>query len=90
MPLPTNGSISLQGHSRPGEGVTTKPKLAMIVKMTEETLDALQNLSMEDRVEFEFGDHPVRPLCGPISASQRLKYIFVYCSEFIFEIGPSR
>lgn len=60
MPLPTTGSISLQGHSRPGEGVTTKPKLAMIVRMTEETLDALQNLPTGDRMLFEFGERPVR------------------------------
>ncbi|KAH8119072.1 hypothetical protein DFH11DRAFT_1562832 [Phellopilus nigrolimitatus] len=58
MPLPSNSSISLQGHSRPGEGVTTKPKVAMLVRMTEETLDALQNLSSADRMEFDFGDRP--------------------------------
>ncbi|KAL5528541.1 hypothetical protein ACEPAF_7677 [Sanghuangporus sanghuang] len=58
MPLPSNSSISLQGHSRPGEGVTTMPKIAMIVRMTEETLDALQSLSGADRMDFEFGDKP--------------------------------
>ncbi|KAL5507387.1 hypothetical protein ACEPAH_6843 [Sanghuangporus vaninii] len=58
MPLPSSSSISLQGHSRPGEGVTTMPKIAMIVRMTEETLDALQSLSGADRMDFEFGDKP--------------------------------
>ncbi|KAI5120339.1 hypothetical protein M0805_009415 [Coniferiporia weirii] len=58
MPLPANSSISLQGHSRPGEGITTKPKIAMVVRMTEETLEALQNLSSTDRMDFEFGDRP--------------------------------
>lgn len=58
MPLPKNGSISLQGHSRPGEGTTTKPKIAMVVRMTEDALDALQNVMSTDRMEFEFGDKP--------------------------------
>ncbi|THH08294.1 hypothetical protein EW145_g2798 [Phellinidium pouzarii] len=56
MPLPANSSIPLQGHSRPGEGVPTKPKIAMIVRLTEETLDALQSLSSADRMDFDFGD----------------------------------
>ncbi|KAL5523663.1 hypothetical protein ACEPAG_7836 [Sanghuangporus baumii] len=69
MPLPSNSSISLQGHSRPGEGVTTMPKIAMVVRMTEETLDALQSLSGADRMDFEFGDKPgiyVRDQCFPM------------------------
>lgn len=47
------------GHSRPGEGITTKPKIAMMVRMTEDALDALQGLASEQRMEFEFGDRPV-------------------------------
>lgn len=67
MPLPTNGPLSLQGHTRPGEGISTKPKLAMIVRMTEETLDALQNLPPEERMDFEFGEHAVSVSLGCIS-----------------------
>ncbi|EJD02832.1 uncharacterized protein FOMMEDRAFT_167976 [Fomitiporia mediterranea MF3/22] len=58
MPLPANSTISLQGHSRPGEGVTTMPKFAMLVRMTEATLDALQNLTASDKMDFELGDKP--------------------------------
>ena len=56
MPLPPNSAITLQGHS----ALTSKPKVAMIVRMTEETLDALANLTATDRMDFEFGDRPVR------------------------------
>ena len=35
------------------------PKIAMVIRMTNETLDALQNLSGADRMDFEFGDKPV-------------------------------
>ena len=60
MPLPKNSSISLQGHSRPGEGTTTRPKVAMVVRMTEDALDALQNLTPADKMDFELGgDKPV-------------------------------
>ena len=35
------------------------PKFAMLVRMTEDTLDALQNLAASDKMDFEFGDKPV-------------------------------
>lgn len=56
MPLPVNTTLTLQGHTRLGEGIAAKPKRAMIVRMSEETLDALQKLSSGERMEFEFGD----------------------------------
>lgn len=59
MPLPQNGSLSLHGPSRPGEG-NAKPKQAMILRLSEDTLDALQNLAAGEGVEFEAGDKPVR------------------------------
>lgn len=59
MPLP-DGQIPLHSHSLPGETTSTKPKQAMTVKLTGETLDALQNLGLEERMEFEFNDKPVR------------------------------
>ena len=70
MPLPPNSSISLQGHSRPGEGVTTMPKIAMVVRMTGETLDALQSLSGGDKMDFEFGDKPVSNLSSSYPANR--------------------
>ncbi|KAG2154367.1 uncharacterized protein EDB93DRAFT_1081312 [Suillus bovinus] len=58
MPLPSGTPLSLQGHSRPGDTVQTKPKHAMIVRMTAETLEALEDLSSNPSMNFEFGDNP--------------------------------
>ncbi|TDL26085.1 hypothetical protein BD410DRAFT_784108 [Rickenella mellea] len=72
MPLPTTGSLTLQGHSRPGEGITAKPKQAMIVRMSEDTLDALQDITSEERMDFMFGDNPgiyIRDVFFPMRAS---------------------
>lgn len=59
MPLPATNPTSLMGHSRPGEAIATKPKVAMMVRMTEDALDALQGLASEQQMEFEFGGRPV-------------------------------
>ncbi|KAF7428344.1 hypothetical protein PC9H_007565 [Pleurotus ostreatus] len=58
MPLPANGSLSLQGHSRPGDAVHSKPKQAMLVRMSAETLEALSNFQNQPQMDFEFGDNP--------------------------------
>lgn len=58
MPLPNGTLLSLQGHSRPGDTVQTKPKHAMIVRMSAETLEALEDLSSNPTMNFEFGDSP--------------------------------
>lgn len=58
MPLPSGTPLSLQGHSRPGDTVQTKPKHAMIVRMSAETLEALEDLSSSPVMNFEFGDSP--------------------------------
>ncbi|KAJ7262273.1 hypothetical protein B0H12DRAFT_1321896 [Mycena haematopus] len=55
MSLPTNVKLSVQGHSRPGDTSHSVPKQAMIVRMTAETLDALQ---ANPRMEFTFGPEP--------------------------------
>ncbi|KAJ7346518.1 hypothetical protein DFH08DRAFT_1080544 [Mycena albidolilacea] len=55
MSLPTNVKLSVQGHSRPGDTSHSIPKQAMIVRMTAETLDALQ---ANPRMEFTFGPEP--------------------------------
>ncbi|KAF6741872.1 hypothetical protein DFP72DRAFT_1083024 [Ephemerocybe angulata] len=58
MPLPTNGSYPVLGYSRPGEAVQSKPKQAMIVRMSPETLDALQDFPNNPPIDFQFGDTP--------------------------------
>lgn len=59
MPLPSNGSLSLLGYSRPGDTVQSRPKQAMIVRMSVETLDALEAFPNQPQLDFEFGDMPV-------------------------------
>ncbi|KAI9458539.1 hypothetical protein F5148DRAFT_983707 [Russula earlei] len=60
MPLPVavNGTISLQGLTR--QGVTPQPltKRAMIIRMSEETLEALAAYPAHPPLQFEFGDTP--------------------------------
>ena len=63
MPLHASNSIPLMGNSRPGERIKTNSKIAMMVRMTEDSLDALQSLAPEQRVEFEFGDRSVSTVC---------------------------
>ncbi|KAF8894147.1 hypothetical protein BD779DRAFT_979856 [Infundibulicybe gibba] len=57
MPLPVNGSLLLQGHSRPGETLHSKPKQAIIVRMSEETLEALEAFPQHPQMDFEFGQN---------------------------------
>lgn len=56
MPLPGNGTLSLQGPSRLGDAQQSKPKQAMLVRMSAETLEALED---HPKMEFEFGENPV-------------------------------
>ena len=56
MPLPSNGVLPLQGYSKPGDTQYSKPKQAMIVRMTAETLEALEN---QPKMQFDFGNNPV-------------------------------
>ncbi|KAI0786725.1 hypothetical protein C8Q75DRAFT_808247 [Abortiporus biennis] len=57
MPLP-NGPLLLQGYSRTGDTQHSRPNEAMLVRMSQETLDALENLGKQAKVEFQFGEHP--------------------------------
>ena len=59
MPLPGNRTLSLQGHSKPGDALPSKPKQAMIVRMSAETLDALEAFPNQPPMEFVFGRNPV-------------------------------
>jgi RNA polymerase II elongation factor ELL len=61
MPLPSNGVLALNGSSRPGETVQSKPKQAMIVRMSEQTLKALSTFPNNPPIQIEFGDKPVQP-----------------------------
>ncbi len=60
MPLPSNGVLSLQGHVGPGVTDSSKPKQAMIVRMSAETFEALEAQTGPPKVEVEFGGSPVR------------------------------
>ncbi|KAI0684194.1 hypothetical protein BC835DRAFT_1293675 [Cytidiella melzeri] len=58
MPLPPNGILSLQGHVGPGGTESSKPKQAMIVRMSAETFEALEAQPTPPKLEVEFGDNP--------------------------------
>ena len=58
MPLPSIGTLSLQGYSKPGENetITSPPKQAMIVRMSAETLDALEGVP-QPQMQVSFGEN---------------------------------
>ena len=53
MPLPGSTTLSLQGLPKPGDALYSKPKQAMIVRMTPELLDSIGRGNGE--IEFDFG-----------------------------------
>ncbi|KAG8214108.1 hypothetical protein J3R82DRAFT_10868 [Butyriboletus roseoflavus] len=55
MPLPSSAPLSLQVSSN---AVQSKPKRAMIVRMSAETLDALEAFPNHPPLSFDFGDVP--------------------------------
>lgn len=59
MPLPGNGTLSLHGYSRIGDTATTEPKKGMIIRMSPETLDALQDNLQKPNIELQLEDNPV-------------------------------
>ena len=61
MPLPVaiNGTIALQGPTRQGDAPQPLTKRAMIIRMSEETLEALAAYPAHPPLQFEFGDTPV-------------------------------
>ncbi len=67
MPLPVavNGTISLQGSTRQGDAPQPLTKRAMIIRMSEETLEALAAYPAHPPLQFEFGDTPVRTYTAP-------------------------
>jgi hypothetical protein len=58
MPLPENTTISLHGHSRPEDAFSSKPKQAIFLRMSAETLEALQTSPLP-QVQFTFGKRSV-------------------------------
>ncbi|KIJ68055.1 hypothetical protein HYDPIDRAFT_148312 [Hydnomerulius pinastri MD-312] len=58
MPLPDNAPLSLQVPSSLRNAVQSKPKQAMIVRMSAETLEALEAFPSHPPMSFEFGDNP--------------------------------
>lgn len=79
MPLPTNTSIPLLGCSRPGEVAPSKPKQAMIVRMSAEAFDALQAFPNHPQMIFQFDEKSVRlfgnrPTLSSLSDSRYREY----------------
>ncbi|KAN0114124.1 hypothetical protein V8E52_007100 [Russula decolorans] len=60
MPLPVaiNGTIALQGPTRQGDAPQPLTKRAMIIRMSEQTLEALAAYPAHPPLQFEFGDTP--------------------------------
>ena len=56
MPLPPDCTLSLLGYSRPGDTVQSKPKQAIIIRLSTEILDALESSS--DAIKVDFSDNP--------------------------------
>lgn len=61
MPLPVaiNGTIALQGPTRQGDAPQPLTKRAMIIRMSEQTLEALAAYPAHPPLQLEFGDTPV-------------------------------
>lgn len=57
MPLPSDTPLSLQGYSRPGDTVQSKPKQAIIIRMSAPTLDALDALPQGAKLNVEFNEN---------------------------------
>ncbi|KAI0266713.1 hypothetical protein BC834DRAFT_1041002 [Gloeopeniophorella convolvens] len=60
MPLPAvlNGGLSLQGPARMGDALQPLSKRAMIIRMSEATLEALAAFPSHPPLQLEFGDTP--------------------------------
>lgn len=81
MPLPENTTISLHGHSRPEDALHSKPKQAIFLRMSAETLEALQ-ASPLPQVQFTFGKRSVSSI--PTARSPQLDLL--PCRAFKWEI----
>lgn len=57
MPLPTDTTLGLMGFSKPGETSQSRPKQAMLIRMSDKTLDLLES---SPQLHFDFSESPVR------------------------------
>ncbi|KAI6040202.1 hypothetical protein EDC04DRAFT_2894202 [Pisolithus marmoratus] len=69
MPLPDTSPLSLHVHPSLGNAVQSKPKQAMIVRLSAETLEALESFPNHPEMHFDFGDSPERRSM-PVQAQQ--------------------
>jgi RNA polymerase II elongation factor ELL len=87
MPLPVavNGTISLQGLTRQGVSPQPLAKRAMIIRMSEETLEALAAYPNHPPLQFQFGDTPVRASLTYISFLPHapLSSGYPHCVDFL-------
>ncbi|RPD57578.1 hypothetical protein L226DRAFT_558566 [Lentinus tigrinus ALCF2SS1-7] len=58
MPLPANTTLPLTGLPPEGDHMYLRPKHAMIVRMSAETFDALDQLADSKKLEVQFGETP--------------------------------
>ncbi|KIY44343.1 hypothetical protein FISHEDRAFT_77546 [Fistulina hepatica ATCC 64428] len=58
MPLPVDVPLSIQPQLKTGEQTQAKPKQAMIVRLSQDTLDALAASTPPPHTSFEFGPNP--------------------------------
>ncbi|KAI0332366.1 hypothetical protein GY45DRAFT_1299387 [Cubamyces sp. BRFM 1775] len=73
MPLPANVPLTLHGQSRPEDPLHTKPKRAMIFRMSAETFEQLEDLQNPPKLQFEFGKTPglyINDTFFPVTATQ--------------------
>ncbi|KAI0645557.1 hypothetical protein C8Q79DRAFT_1070849 [Trametes meyenii] len=58
MPLPGDTTLTLQGQPRPGDPLHSKPKQAMLFRMSAETFEQLEDAQNMPTLQFEFGENP--------------------------------
>ena len=59
MSLPESGRLALHGETQPGGALPLNPKRqAMIVRLSAETLEALESAALESgaKIDFDFGE----------------------------------
>ena len=73
MVLPANTTL------RPGDALQSKPKQAMFVRMSAESLQALESFPTQSTLRFQFGDSPVRfstSLTSPLSDTPHTGHVY--------------
>ena len=61
MPLPNvNGTLSLQGALRSGDATKSTLKHGMLIRLTPENIQSLQDFTRHRSIQAQFGVSPVR------------------------------